>query len=81
VIELQATNILNKAYRSRIHDQLAHQEDKGRKTKGKGKLVGDGLPCLLSGDIFYERVVDAEVRQRREEREKVARRGKGRAFG
>ncbi|KIM81675.1 hypothetical protein PILCRDRAFT_8369 [Piloderma croceum F 1598] len=75
LIELQAANILNEAYCSRICGQLAHKEDKGKETKGKGKLVGNGLPCLLSGDVFYERVVDAEVGQRREEREKVVRKG------
>jgi len=75
LIELQATNILNEAYCSRPRGQLAHKEDKGKQTKGKGKLVGDGLPCLLSGDVFYEKVVDAEAGQRQEEREKVARKG------
>ena len=75
MIELQAANILNEACCSRIHGQLAHQEDKGKRTKGKGKLIGDRLPCLLSGDIFYECVVDAKVEQRQEEYEKLARRG------
>jgi hypothetical protein len=73
LIDLQAANILNEAYCSRIRGQLAHKEEKGKQIKGKGKLVGDGLPCLLSGDVFYEKVVDAEVGQRREEHEKVAR--------
>jgi hypothetical protein len=35
--------------------------------------MGDGLPCLLSGDWFYERVVEFEAWQQREEREKEAR--------
>ena len=38
-----------------------------------GKLVGDGLPRLLSGDEFYERVVDFTDRQKRTEREKAER--------
>lgn len=48
IIELQAVNIL--------HHQLAHQ---GKSSlKGKEKLVGDGLLRLLSGDDFYEKVVE-----------------------
>lgn len=73
VLELQAANILNEAYCSRLRGQLAHKEDKKANPKGKGKLMGDGLPCLLSGDWFYERVVEAEAWQRREEQEKAAR--------
>ena len=55
VIELQAANILNEAYCSRICSQLAHQEDKGKKTKGKGKLLGDGLlDWLQSGSVWVQ---------------------------
>ena len=73
MLELQATNILNEAYCSRIHGQLAHQEAKKTKLGGKGKLMGDGLPCLLSGDMFFERVVDSDVAHRREEQDKIER--------
>lgn len=38
--------------------------------------MGDGLPCLLTGDVFYERVVEAEAVQRREAREKQERQEK-----
>ena len=30
-------------------------EGKQANPKGKGKLMGSGLPCLLSCDWFYER--------------------------
>jgi hypothetical protein len=73
VLELQAANILNEAYCSRLRGQLAHKEEKKANPKGKGKLMGDGLPCLLSGDWFYEWVVEFEAWQQREEREKEAR--------
>jgi hypothetical protein len=44
-----------------------------RAGKGKGKLLGDGLPCLLTNNDFYRHIVDAaqaeaeeaEVQQRR----------------
>ena len=73
LMQLQAVNILNKTYCSRLHGQLAHKEAKVEDPGGKGKLVGDGMPCLLPGDDFYELVVVAEASQIWEEREKVER--------
>ena len=35
--------------------------------------MGDRLPCFLSGDVFYERVVEFEARQKGEAREAEAR--------
>lgn len=65
VYKLQATNILNNLYCAKIRGQLAHHEQKkGKKTAGR--LMGDGLPILLSDDVFYEKVVEFEARQRRE---------------
>ena len=64
MLELQATNIPNEAYCSRIGGQLAHQEVKKTESGGKGKLMGNGLPCLLSGDVFFESVVDSDVAHR-----------------
>lgn len=74
VVELQAANVLNDLYCSKLRGQLAFHEKKEKKGKGKGKLMGDGLPCVLSGDVFYEKVVNFEQQQRREEREKAERR-------
>ena len=55
---------------------MAHKEEKKANPKGKGKL-SDELPCLLSGllsgDWFYEQVVDFEAWQQIEEWEKEAR--------
>jgi len=73
VVQLQATNILNEAYCSRLCGQLAYQEAKKAESGAKGKLMGSGLPCLLSGDVFYEKVVDLETAHRREEQDKVER--------
>jgi hypothetical protein len=73
VLQLQATNICNEAYCSRLHGQLAHQEAKKADPKGKGKLMGSGLPCLLSEDVFYEKVVDLEATHGQVEQEKLER--------
>lgn len=71
VIVLQASNILNEAYCEKLRGQLAYQEEKAQKKgKGKAKLMGDGLPHLLSNDEFYERVVDHEAAQKEAERSK-----------
>lgn len=72
VAELQAANVLNELYCSKLHGQLAHQDEKKRK-KSKGQLMADGLPCFLSEDEFYEKVVAHEEAQQWEEREKEAR--------
>ncbi|KAG1827916.1 hypothetical protein EV424DRAFT_1319044 [Suillus variegatus] len=65
VLELQATNILNERYCKVLRGQLANQEAKKRKGKEKGKLMGDGLPRFLSGDEFYEKVVEFEYEQKK----------------
>ena len=73
MIRLQAANILNKAYGGVLRGQLDHYEEKASegKEKGKGKLMGNSLPCLLSGDEFYGRVVEFDANQRAEEARKV----------
>ncbi|TFK20620.1 hypothetical protein FA15DRAFT_574933, partial [Coprinopsis marcescibilis] len=59
VIQLQKSQILNKAYCNKLRHQLSHKEEKqANKGKGKGKLLGNGLPQLMSGDAFFERVVE-----------------------
>jgi len=80
VIELQCSVILQGKYLDRVWHQLEAQE--GKKNKGKStKLVGDGWPCLLTGDTFYTKVIEHQLMQReladakemrKEEREKKA---------
>ncbi|KAG1793163.1 uncharacterized protein HD556DRAFT_1189117, partial [Suillus plorans] len=65
VLELQATNILNERYCKVLCGQLANKEAKKQKGKEKGKLMGNGLPCFLSGDEFYEKVVEFECEQKK----------------
>ena len=57
--ELQASNILNEAYTERLRKALEAKEEKWGEKKGI-KLVGDGLPKLLSSDEFYELAQDKE---------------------
>ena len=48
--QAQASNILNQLYCNRLRSQLAFVEEKKKKGKVKGQLMGDGLPAFLSGD-------------------------------
>jgi hypothetical protein len=73
LMEVQASNVLNEMYCAKLRGQLASYEKKGKKG-GKGKLMGDVLPCFLSGDVFNEKVVEFETRQRQDRREKASRR-------
>lgn len=50
MLELQAENVLNEMYCTLLHKQLANHKKKQARRKGKGKLMGDGLPWLLSGN-------------------------------
>ncbi|KIK82287.1 hypothetical protein PAXRUDRAFT_154071, partial [Paxillus rubicundulus Ve08.2h10] len=54
---------VNEMYCNTLHGQLAKQEEKKQKGTGSGKLVGDSLPQLLSGDNFYEKVVTHKEEQ------------------
>ncbi|PBK71048.1 hypothetical protein ARMSODRAFT_884252 [Armillaria solidipes] len=73
LIELQAINILNKTYCKALHEQLAFYDKNKKQAGDKGKLMGDGLPVLLTGDLFYEHVVEFEAEQRRKEWQKAER--------
>ncbi|KAI6162811.1 hypothetical protein EDD17DRAFT_1507684 [Pisolithus thermaeus] len=51
----------------KLSSQLAAQEEKQKEQKKrKGKLVGNGLPRLLTGDEFYSQVVEFEKEGRAE---------------
>ncbi|KAI6149853.1 hypothetical protein BKA82DRAFT_135467 [Pisolithus tinctorius] len=81
VIVLQAQAVLNEAYCNKLHFQLAFKEEKITNPDAPGKLVEDGLPWLLLGDEFYERVVEftwwqkekGQDKEVRKERRKVTR--------
>ncbi|KIL56474.1 hypothetical protein M378DRAFT_1034675 [Amanita muscaria Koide BX008] len=57
VLQQQATMVLQRLYCARVRRQLAAKERKVDKNGKKGgKLLGDGLPHLLTDDEFYERI-------------------------
>ncbi|KAF7319606.1 hypothetical protein HMN09_00301000 [Mycena chlorophos] len=55
LILMQSSLVLNSAYYDLIRGQLAAQ-DEARKRKASGRLVGDGLPRLLTSKEFVDRV-------------------------
>ena len=70
--ELQASNILKEAYTERLRKALETKEEK-RSKRGTTKLVGDGLPRVLTGDEFYELAVEKGNEIREVARQKEAR--------
>ncbi|KAI6017782.1 hypothetical protein BKA83DRAFT_17153 [Pisolithus microcarpus] len=61
LVGMHSTVILQSLFCGRLSSQLAAQEEKQKEQKKKkGKLVGNGLPRLLTGDEFYSRVVEFE---------------------
>ncbi|KAG6374888.1 hypothetical protein JVT61DRAFT_3617 [Boletus reticuloceps] len=73
LIHSQAANILNEMYCAKLRGQLAHQEEKKKTGQKKGKILGDGLPRLLSGDAFFHQVVEHEEAQKQVIEEKKTR--------
>ncbi|KAL1686332.1 hypothetical protein GGG16DRAFT_128772 [Schizophyllum commune] len=73
LIEYQAVNILNQLYNAQLKEKLAERETKGKKNTPKGRLMGDGMPVVLTGDEFYQRVVEFNEDQKRRLAEKEAR--------
>ncbi|KAF8142262.1 hypothetical protein K438DRAFT_1553664, partial [Mycena galopus ATCC 62051] len=80
--QMQSSLVLNGAYCDLVRGQLAAQEE-SKKAKQKGRLVGDGMPRLLTATAFVTRVetfqkaAEAKVSQQserkitREERKKA----------
>ncbi|KAK0219499.1 hypothetical protein EDD85DRAFT_780511, partial [Armillaria nabsnona] len=70
-VDLQSGFVLQELYCKKVHRQLAQKE----KGNGKGRsqqLNGDGMPCLLTSNYFYDRVIDHEETAICEEEEKKA---------
>ncbi|KIK77913.1 hypothetical protein PAXRUDRAFT_17185 [Paxillus rubicundulus Ve08.2h10] len=79
VIALQAQAVLNEAYCNKLRYQLAFKEEKLANPDVPGKLVEDGLPWLLSGDEFYDRVVKFTQWQKEKAQEKEVRKERRKA--
>ncbi|KLO14686.1 hypothetical protein SCHPADRAFT_813887, partial [Schizopora paradoxa] len=77
---IQASCVLQSLYCERLRSQLNAKEKKATEKKGSGKLVGDGLPRLLTADDFVERVRAFVDRQLAEAAEKERMRTKKDAY-
>ncbi|KAJ7150439.1 hypothetical protein C8R43DRAFT_887278 [Mycena crocata] len=66
LIMMQSTLVLNGAYCDLVRGQLAAQEQ-SKTSKQKGRLVGDGMPRLLTSSEFVRRVeafhADAAIKE------------------
>ncbi|KAJ7814819.1 hypothetical protein B0H14DRAFT_2315939, partial [Mycena olivaceomarginata] len=62
LISMQSSLVLNGAYCDLVRGQLAAQEE-SKKSKKKGKLVGDGMPRLLTSKDFVCCVKAAEEKE------------------
>lgn len=65
---MQATMILHETYVNKLQAQLNYRD---RKRKSRARLLGDGLPVLLSGDEFYERAKQHQQRKDAEAKRRV----------
>lgn len=73
MIELQAASVLNEAYCLRLQGQLVHQKEKKNADSSNGKLMEDGMLCLLSGDVFFKKVTNHLAAQKQKTCNKVLR--------
>ncbi|KAJ7861104.1 hypothetical protein B0H14DRAFT_3619951 [Mycena olivaceomarginata] len=60
MVALQSALVLNGAYVDVVREQLAAHEQKKSRSNKKGRLVGDGLPRLLTWREFVQRVTEFE---------------------
>jgi hypothetical protein len=58
--------VMQELYCERVRGQLFSAEAKKKQRNGKARLMGDGLPVLLTGDGFYERTVAHEEAEAQE---------------
>ncbi|KAK7042764.1 HTH CENPB-type domain-containing protein [Favolaschia claudopus] len=60
IVAMQSAMVLNGTYVDLVRGQLEAQEKKKSRSKTKGRLMGDGLPRLLTARDFVQRVTDFE---------------------
>ncbi|THU84613.1 hypothetical protein K435DRAFT_687176 [Dendrothele bispora CBS 962.96] len=68
MVMMQAGVVLSNMYTSQVQKQLQAHEQK--KSKGKTRLLGDGKAQLLSGDSFFNLVVEDEEKRKEEAAQK-----------
>ncbi|TFK58285.1 hypothetical protein BDN72DRAFT_782300 [Pluteus cervinus] len=77
-LTLQSGNLLNEIYCGRTKNELQQQDEKRKKKGGKAQLTG--MPCLVTGDVFYEEVQNKARDARTAEREAEEKREAKAAF-
>lgn len=72
IASLKSHQVLQNVYTQKLQRQLHTKERSTEKGKSRSntRLLGDGLPVVLSGDEFYERVAEHDQRKREEEKRK-----------
>ncbi|KAM5538937.1 hypothetical protein V8D89_007432 [Ganoderma adspersum] len=66
IFDLQAAHVLNGLFIDRVQDRLEGQEEKEARPSKKRKLLGNGLPKLLTDDKVFTAVAEHEAEQERE---------------
>lgn len=66
---LTSTLVLRDTYMKKLQQQVQAKEKKKR--TGNTRLLGDGLPKVLSGDEFFERAKEHQQRRKAEEEKKI----------
>ena len=66
IFELQAASVLHSLFVDRVHDRLEGQGEKEESAPKKRKLLGNGLPKLLTQDEIFSVVAEHEAEQERE---------------
>ncbi|TFK25199.1 hypothetical protein FA15DRAFT_575001, partial [Coprinopsis marcescibilis] len=69
VAALQAGQILNEAYCGKLRKRLALKEATKKPNPGAGRILGDGLPHMLTGDAFVDQVRKSAEAQKEKEAE------------
>ncbi|THU95546.1 hypothetical protein K435DRAFT_589243, partial [Dendrothele bispora CBS 962.96] len=72
-LSAQAYAVLANSYVGRASTQLQEAEERRKKPKKKGHLNGDGMPKLLSGDDFFEKVLEHDKMREAATKEKESR--------
>jgi len=73
-IKMQSAMVLQRLYCQRVRRQLGAKEEKTAKKKRKGgRINGDGLPRLLTSEMFLQVIEEHEAAEEEKQREKEAR--------
>ncbi|TBU37395.1 hypothetical protein BD309DRAFT_876561 [Dichomitus squalens] len=77
---MQAAVVLQGTFVGRVQERMQKQDERKGMKKSQ-QLMGDGLPKLLSADVFYNTVVDQESTQDQKEADKAERKTERQRYG